>query len=73
MKHSKNHLLIMILGCAIPLLFIFIAQVFGINESLSLFIFIVIMLGFHLLFPMHLGLNHGHDNHSDSNSTENNN
>ncbi|WP_129366341.1 hypothetical protein [Lutibacter sp. HS1-25] len=70
MKSHKNHMLIMIFGCVLPLLLLFIAPLFGINNSLSFFLFIVLMLGIHLLFPMH---SHKHNNHSDFNSTDNNN
>lgn len=70
MKSHKNHILLMILGCVIPLMLLFFAPFFGINSTVSIFLFVIIMLGFHLLFPMH-GQNHEH--HSDSDSTENNN
>lgn len=43
----------MILGCIIPLILLFFAPAFGINDSISFFIFIIAMFGFHLLVPMH--------------------
>ncbi len=55
MKIDK-HTLLMIIGCGLPLLFIFLAPVFGISNNISIFIFIVAMFAFHLLIPMH---NHG--------------
>lgn len=68
MKPQKKQMIIMVLGCVLPLLLLFIAPLFGVNNSLSFFLFIVLMLGIHLLFPMH---SHKHNNHSDS--TDNNN
>lgn len=70
MKSHKKHMLVMILGCVLPLLLLFIAPLFGINNSLSFFLFIALMLGIHLLFPMH---SHKHNNNSDPDSTDNNN
>ena len=58
---SKKHIIIMVLGCAVPLLLLFFAPALGIESSTSFFIFLVAMLGFHLLFPMH---------HHDSNNTK---
>jgi hypothetical protein len=51
----KNHWLWMVLGCGLPLLFIFLAPVFGIKGNLTLFTFIVLMFAFHLLMPMRHG------------------
>ncbi len=56
----KNHWLWMVLGCGLPLLFIFFAPVLGIKGNLTLFTFIVIMFAVHLLMPMrHGGHSHG--------------
>ncbi len=49
----------MVLGCGIPLLFIFMAPVFGIKSNLTLFTFIILMFAIHLLMPMKHG-NHTH-------------
>tara|TARA_R110001583_G_scaffold80855_6_gene216488 strand:- start:13134 stop:13355 length:222 start_codon:yes stop_codon:yes gene_type:complete len=49
----------MVLGCGLPLLFIFFAPAFGIKGNLTLFTFIVIMFAVHLLMPMR----HGGDSH----------
>jgi hypothetical protein len=54
----RRHSLWMILGCGIPLLFIFLAPSLGINGSSSLFIFIILMFAIHLFMPMH-----NHDKH----------
>jgi uncharacterized membrane protein len=43
----------MIVGCLVPLLFIFLAPVFGFGSGISLFIFILAIFGCHLLMPMH--------------------
>ncbi|MCK0190707.1 MULTISPECIES: hypothetical protein [Flavobacteriaceae] len=54
----KSHTLWMILGCVLPLLLIFIAPSIGMGENVSLFIFIILMFGCHLLMPHH---KHNHD------------
>tara|TARA_R110000765_G_scaffold9911_1_gene30799 strand:- start:7346 stop:7588 length:243 start_codon:yes stop_codon:yes gene_type:complete len=56
----KGHWLWMVLGCGLPLLFIFFAPAFGIKGNLTLFTFIVIMFAVHLLMPIrHGGHTHG--------------
>ncbi len=50
---SRKHIIIMVLGCAVPLLLLFFAPAFGIKSSTSFFIFLIAMLGFHLIVPMH--------------------
>lgn len=45
----KNHALWMAIGCILPLLLIFVWPVIGISGGLFLFIFIILMLGCHLL------------------------
>jgi len=64
---KKNHMLWMVLGCVVPLLFIFLAPALGIGGNTSLFIFIILMFGFHLLMPMRHG---NHDHTKDDNKTE---
>lgn len=64
----KNHNIWMILGCLLPLLLIFFAPAFGITNEISLFLFIIIMFGIHLIMLR----NHGSkskDHHSDSSQT----
>jgi len=63
----KSHTLWMILGCGIPLLFIFLAPTLGINGGSSLFIFIILMFAIHLFMPMH---HHDKHNNEDSNQTK---
>ncbi|MEO5948005.1 MAG: hypothetical protein ABIP79_14400 [Chitinophagaceae bacterium] len=49
----KGHILRMIIGCGLPLLFIFFAPALGLGSGVSLLIFIVAMFACHLLMPMH--------------------
>lgn len=51
----KNHAIRMLIGCALPLLLIFLLPAFGVNSTLTLIIFIVLMLGCHLF----MGHQHG--------------
>ncbi len=63
----KSHTLWMILGCGIPILFIFLAPSFGISGGSSLFIFIVLMFAIHLFMPMH---HHDKKNNEESNDSD---
>jgi hypothetical protein len=45
----------MVLGCGLPLLFIFLAPSIGIGGGTWLFTFIIIMFAIHLLMPMQHG------------------
>ena len=56
----KNHALWMAIGCVLPLLLIFILPALGVGSSVSLFIFIVLMFGCHLLM-----MGGHHDKHDD--------
>jgi hypothetical protein len=58
----NKHIIWMIIGCAVPLLLIFLAPALGLSSNLSLLIFIIVMFGCHLLMPMHHG---GHEEHRD--------
>lgn len=44
-----KHTLWMLAGCLLPVLLIFILPAFGVSEGASLFVFIVLMFGCHLL------------------------
>jgi hypothetical protein len=57
---KKNHWIWMVLGCGLPLLFIFLAPSFGIGDGSSLFIFIIFMFAIHLFMPHG---SHGHGGH----------
>ena len=52
-----RHLLMHVLGCALPLLAIFLLPLFGVGSEIALFVFIVLMFGCHLL--MLRAHNHG--------------
>lgn len=60
----------MILGCGLPLLFIFFAPALGLGNDISLFIFIIAMFACHLLMPHHggHGQHHGKQNSSTTKS-----
>jgi len=64
MKFDK-HTLWMLIGCVLPILFIFLAPAFGISSGVSIIIFIAFMFACHLLMPMH-----GHEGHQHSNNDE---
>jgi hypothetical protein len=51
MKHN----ILMLLGCSIPLLMIFIAPSLGLGSGITLFVFILIMFACHLMMPMQHG------------------
>jgi Na+-driven multidrug efflux pump len=51
----KNHGLLMLIGCALPLLLIFLLPAFGVKGDWILFIFIILMFFCHLLM---LGIHH---------------
>lgn len=53
-----KHMLWMIIGCALPLLLIFLAPALGLSSKASIFIFIIAMFACHLLMPMHSHGNH---------------
>jgi len=65
---KKNHWIWMIIGCGLPLLFIFLAPSFGIRGGSSLFIFILFMFGIHLFMPhgSHRHRGHKHDSQKES-------
>lgn len=59
----KKHTILMLIGCVLPLLLIFLLPFFGITDnSFLILIFLVLMLGCHLLMPMHHGR---HDEYQD--------
>lgn len=60
----------MVIGCGLPLLFIFFAPSLGIGSSSSLFIFILFMFACHLFMP-HGSHRHGGHNHSQNRQREN--
>ncbi|MCB1086309.1 MAG: hypothetical protein KDM63_04640 [Verrucomicrobiae bacterium] len=61
-----KHFLLMLLGCGLPLLLIFLLPAFGVSEGVTLAIFLVLMLGCHLLhfkFMPHQPDESPHENH----------
>lgn len=58
----------MVIGCGLPLLFIFLAPSLGIGDGSSLFVFIIFMFAIHLFIP-HGSHGHGRHNHSGENHT----
>jgi hypothetical protein len=45
----KKHMIWMLIGCVVPLLLIFMAPGFGLDNSVSFFVFILLMFGAHLM------------------------
>ena len=64
----KKHEILMLLGCVLPLLLIFLLPVFGVSSNFFLLLFLVLMLFCHLLMPMHHG-KHEHRGGKDSDAT----
>lgn len=57
-----KHLLIMLLGCGLPILLIFLLPALGVGEGWTLAIFLVLMLFCHLLhFKLHATGSHHHE------------
>lgn len=59
----NKHNILMLIGCVLPLLLIFLLPLFGFGGNLTLLLFIVLMLICHLMMPMHGG---GHDGHGEN-------
>jgi hypothetical protein len=59
-KAMNKHMILMLIGCVLPLLLIFLAPLIGMNGKVSLLIFIVAMFLCHLLMPMRHGGEGGH-------------
>ena len=56
----NRHTILMLIGCMLPLLLIFLAPLIGLNGKISFLIFVVAMFLCHLLMPMHHGTHGGH-------------
>ena len=67
----NKHFLWMVEGCTLPLLVIFLAPALGLGSGTSLFIFILVMFGCHLLMPMHHWTHENQDKNSKSSKPEN--
>jgi hypothetical protein len=57
----KNHGIWRLIGCVLPLLLIFLLPAVGASSTLTLIIFIVLMLGCHLFMGHRHG---GHEEHT---------
>ncbi|NLP58969.1 hypothetical protein [Lutibacter sp. B1] len=64
----KNHWIWIVIGCGLPLLFIFLAPSFGIRDGSTLFVFIFFMFVIHLFMPhkSHSQRGYKHGNHKTS-------
>ncbi len=62
----KNHALMMLIGCGLPMLLLFILPGFGVSREATIVIFIVLMMGCHLMHFKHMG----HDDHGDEDHTK---
>lgn len=69
----KRHTIMMIVGCTVPLLLIFLLPLFGVSRNISIFIFILLMFGCHFLMMGSHGSHKGHDNQNQDSSTQNKN
>ena len=63
----KTHFIWMILGCGLPILLLFFLPAFGVDNEVSVFGFLILMFGCHLI---HLGMHqngttHPHNGKSD--------
>jgi Flp pilus assembly protein TadB len=59
----SKHNFWMIIGCAIPLLLLFIAPLLGLNNSITLFFFIIAMFACHIMMIGHHRKGHEHMDH----------
>ena len=59
-----SHTLKMLIRCLAPLLLIFALPLFGVSESVSVWLFLILMFGCHLLM-----MRGGHETHDDADSS----
>ncbi len=68
-----KHFLHMLIGCGLPMLLIFVLPLFGVSEGITLTVFIVLMLGCHLLMMRgHMTDHSDHDSKHQENRHEQN-
>lgn len=67
-----KHVIVMLLGCVLPLLLIFLAPALGLRSNTSFFFFMIAMFACHLLMPMHHG-GHRHGQHPNPATAKNEN
>ncbi|QDV85293.1 hypothetical protein TBK1r_42720 [Stieleria magnilauensis] len=68
-----SHFWRMLLGCMIPILMVFVLPLFGVSEGVTLAVFLVLMLGCHLLMvpndhSAHVDHHHKHESNDHANS-----
>lgn len=63
-----NHPLRMLLGCLLPLAFIFVLPLFGVGSGVTLLVFVGLMFMCHLM--MMGGRGHGHDQNQDKGAND---
>ncbi len=57
-----KHFLHMLIGCGLPMILIFALPYFGVSEGVTLTVFMVLMLGCHLLMMRgHMADHSGHE------------
>lgn len=56
----KRHTLWMLVGCTVPLLFIFLLPILGVQSDVTLFVFIIAMFACHLMMIGGHGKDHEH-------------
>lgn len=59
----KNHALMMLIGCGLPMLLLFILPGFGVSREVTVVIFMVLMMGCHLMHFRHFGQDDHCDDH----------
>jgi hypothetical protein len=67
----NKHTLMMIIGCTVPLLLIFILPLFGVTRNISILIFIVLMFGCHFLMMGSHGSHKKNDNANQDSTKQN--
>ena len=70
MKFSLHHAIWMLVGCILPFLALFLLPAFGLNDSLSVAAFLILMIGCHLMHMAIFKANNGDSRHP---KVENNN
>ena len=65
----NKHSIMMIIGCTLPLLLIFILPLFGVSQNIAILIFIVVMFGCHFLMMGSRG-SHKQDDKTNQNKKE---
>ncbi len=61
--HSSKHMIVMAIGCVVPLLLVFMLPVIGVITDYTVFIFLIAMFVSHLLMMRGHGNKDGGDEH----------